>query len=101
MPCCAAHTETVSGPCPALPSARRRIAAEKRGAFRLSFRPYVDRAALAGRAAIEQMAEDFQTFVANVGSISQDDLEVLGWTRAQIVLHAQDARERVNRRADG
>jgi hypothetical protein len=57
----------------------------------MAYRPFVDRAKLRRDNAVEQMAEDFRTFVANVGPISKDDLEVLGWTEAQIALHAAAA----------
>ena len=75
------------------------IAAEKRGAFKMAYSPFLDRGALTGARAIEQMAADFQTFAANNGSISQDDLEVLGWTPAQITLLASAARQFANRRS--
>lgn len=76
------------------------IAADKRGAFKMAYSPYLDRGALTGARAIEQMALDFQTFAANAGSISADDLEVLGWTPAQIALLASAARQYANRKAD-
>jgi hypothetical protein len=70
-------------PCPRQQKRRApRITADKRTSFVMSYRPYLDRAALHGSAAIEQMAEDFRIFAANAGSISEADLEVLGWTRA-------------------
>jgi hypothetical protein len=75
-------------------------APEKRCAYNMSYSPYLDRSRLHGKAAIEQMAHDFQTFTANAGSINQDDLEILGWTGTQVALHASDARRFANRRAD-
>lgn len=76
------------------------IPREKRAAFRMSYSPYLDRAKLRGKHAIEQMAHDFQMFAASAGSINQDDLEILGWTRTQITLHAPDARHYANHIAD-
>jgi hypothetical protein len=79
---------------------RPHIPADKRGAFRMSYSPFIDRRKLRGADAVEQMAMDFQTYVANAGSISETDLEILGWSRAQIALHASDARRAAYRRAD-
>lgn len=73
---------------------------EKRCAFRMAYSPFLDRARLRGRAAIEQMAHDFQMFAASAGSINQDDLEILGWTPTQIALHASDARRYAHHQAD-
>ena len=75
-------------------------APEKRCAFRMAYSPYLDRARLKGKTAIEQMAHDFQMFAASAGSINQDDLEILGWTPSQITLHAADARRFANHRSD-
>lgn len=72
----------------------------KRAALRMAYSPYLDRAKLRGKAAIEQMAFDFQMFAASAGSVNQEDLEILGWTRTQITLHASDARHAANRFAD-
>jgi hypothetical protein len=77
----------------------RTLAAEKRGAFTMAYSPYLHRGALAGARAVEQMALDFQTFAANAGSISADDLEVLGWTPAQVAALAPAARQYANRRS--
>lgn len=74
--------------------------AAKRSALKMTYSPYLDRAKLRGKEAIDQMANDFLMFAANAGSINQDDLEVMGWTRTQIVLHASDARHLANHRAD-
>lgn len=76
------------------------ITAGKRSALKMSYSPYLDRAKLRGAAAVEQMAHDFMVFAANAGSVNQDDLEILGWTRAQVTLHASDARHYANRFAD-
>jgi hypothetical protein len=73
---------------------------EKRCALKMAYSPYLDRARLRGRDAIDQMANDFLMFRASAGSINQEDLEVIGWTRSQISLHASDARHLANRRAD-
>lgn len=73
---------------------------EKRYALKASYSPYLDRSRLRGREAIDQMANDFLAFAASAGSINQDDLEIIGWTRSQVSLHASDARHVANRRAD-
>jgi hypothetical protein len=78
-----------------------RVSAAKRGAFNATFRPFINRAALRGRDAIEQMAEDFRIFAANAGSVSETDLQVLGWRQAQITSIAADAREYADRSAAG
>lgn len=72
----------------------------KRPAFRMAYSPYLDRARLRGKTAIEQMAHDFLMFAASAGSVNQDDLEILGWTKTQVMLHASDARHYAHRRAD-
>ncbi len=82
-------------------TARHSVPAEKRGAFAMAYRPYLDRSMLHAGAAVHQMAEDFRIFAANAGSVSETDLEVLGWTRAQIATYASDARQAANRRAQG
>jgi hypothetical protein len=74
---------------------------EKRGAFKMAYSPYLDRAQLKGKSAIAQMALDFLMFAANAGAVCETDLEILGWTRTQVVLHASDARQYANRRAEG
>jgi hypothetical protein len=76
------------------------IASHKRRAFNISYSPYLDRAKLRAKDAIDQMAHDFQMFAASAGSINQDDLEILGWNRTQISLHASDARHLANSRSD-
>jgi hypothetical protein len=75
-------------------------ASHRRGALATTFRLYLNRAELRGRTAVAQMAEDFLIFAANTGSISETDLQVLGWRQAQIALHAADAREYANACAD-
>ena len=82
-------------------SCGRRIGADKRAAFVTAFRPFLDRSALRAAAAVDQMAEDFRAFAANAGAVSADDLEILGWTSAQIALHASAARQAANSRAEG
>lgn len=80
---------------------QRFIDPDKRASFRMAYSPYLDRARLKGKAAIAQMAFDFRTFAANAGSVSQDDLELLGWSRSQIALHASDARHCANQQSEG
>lgn len=76
-----------------------RLPADKRGAFAMSYSPFLHRAALRGAAAVDQMALDFSTFAAAAGSISEQDLEILGWTPAQVALHASAARQIAHRRS--
>lgn len=73
---------------------------QKRYALKMTYTPYLDRSRLRGTEAIDQMANDFLMFAASAGSINQDDLEIIGWTRTQIMVHASDARIVANRRAD-
>jgi hypothetical protein len=61
--------------------------------------PFLNRPALAGSAAVCQMADDLRVFTANAGAVTENDLEVLGWTRAQVVAHGAAARERATREA--
>jgi hypothetical protein len=84
-------TTTRSGP---------RIPLAKRAAFRNSYRPNINRAGMHGSAAVVQMAEDMRMFAAVGDCLTENDAEVLGWTRAQISLHAAPAREYANRAAD-
>jgi hypothetical protein len=63
---------------------------------RLSFikmaQPYLNRAAItAKRDVIEQMADDCRVIEANKGCVTHDDMELLGWTPAQIEAHAKAA----------
>ncbi|MCS3725461.1 hypothetical protein [Bradyrhizobium betae] len=81
-------------------SFRSVVAPQKRYALKMTYSPYLDRAKLRGKEAIEQMANDFLMFAASAGSVNQDDLELLGWTRTQVVLHTSDARHLANHRAD-
>lgn len=85
------------------PAARRVgkqiIPAAKRGAIAAAYSPYLDRSTLRGQRAIEQMADDFRIFAVNAGSVSKDDLELLGWTPAQIASHGAAARQAANQAA--
>lgn len=81
-------------------SPRSIVPPQKRYALKMTYTPYLDRSRLRGTEAIDQMANDFLMFAASAGSINQDDLEVMGWTRTQVTLHASDARHLANHRAD-
>lgn len=72
----------------------------KRYAISLSYNPVLDRARLRGKAAVEQMGFDFLMFAASAGSVSQDDMELIGWTATQVTLHSTEARRFANRYAD-
>lgn len=59
----------------------------------------VPRAELRGRTAIEKMADDMLVIAARADCITEDDMELLGWTPAQIALHAADARRKAYQQA--
>lgn len=61
--------------------------------------PYLNRPALGGMAAIRQMADDLRVFTANAGAVTETDLEVLGWTRPQVLALGAAAREYATRQA--
>jgi hypothetical protein len=64
-------------------------------AYKMTFSPNLDRAGLREQDAIvAQMADDLRMFAANSGSVSEDDLELLGWTPAQIATYGRDATRR-------
>jgi hypothetical protein len=54
------------------------------------FRP---RSPLKGCEAIEQMADDMRIASARTGGVTSDDLALIGWSRMQITLHGDAARE--------
>ena len=60
------------------------------------FRP---RSPLKGREAIEQMADDMRIAAARSGGVTSDDLALIGWSRAQILVHGDAARELAHRLA--
>lgn len=67
---------------------------------RITFSPYLDRAGLKGKDQIvAQMADDFRIRAATAGSVTEDDLEGIGWTRAQIEMHGRAAAREAQRLA--
>ncbi|MFC0243645.1 hypothetical protein [Rhodopseudomonas telluris] len=52
------------------------------------------RAGLKGPAAIKRLADDMRQASQREGGITRDELELLGWTGAQLDAHAAEARER-------
>lgn len=54
--------------------------------------PLIVRSLLAGRAAVDQMADDFRTLVVTKGGVEAEDLLVIGWTQAQVNQHGSEAR---------
>jgi hypothetical protein len=84
-------TSTRSGP---------RVPLHKARAFRNSYRPTINRAGLFGSRAVEQMAEDMRMFAAVGDCLTENDAQVLGWTRGQILELAAPAREYAHRAAD-
>lgn len=81
----------------ALPSLSR----GRRDGLRMTFSPFLDRSALRGGAAVGQMAGDLRTFFASAGCVLQEDLELLGWTPAQITLHIAAARGAAHKQSAG
>lgn len=80
----------------------RIVTSAQRSACKMTFSPFLDRAGLRERAAIvAQMADDLRVFAANAGSVSEDDLELLGWTPTQIATHGRDATRRAYARSAG
>jgi hypothetical protein len=55
--------------------------------------PLVVRSLLTGKAAIDQMADDFRRLVVTKGGVDADDLLVAGWTQIQITTYGNRARE--------
>lgn len=54
--------------------------------------PYLNRAAIDDtKQAVAQMADDFRVVVVNTGGVMESDLELLGWTPAQIEAHGKAA----------
>lgn len=58
---------------------------------RISFSVDLNRAALKGEKIVRQMADDFRLRAATAGSVTEDDLEGIGWTPAQIASHGRAA----------
>jgi len=85
---------------PRCSNATRQIVVDKR-AFSPAYSPFLDRSTLCDQRAVMQMADDFRIFAAAAGAMSQDDMEILGWTPAQIAAYAARARRHANRRAQG
>lgn len=48
---------------------------------------------------VEQMADDCRVFAANAESVTAEDLEVIGWSPAQIAKHGRAAARRAYARA--
>jgi hypothetical protein len=71
-----------------------------RSALKVAFSPFLDRAALHGRKALSQMADDLRVFSANAGCVVASDLELLGWTPAQITRHGTEAARTARARSE-
>lgn len=65
-------------------------------AFKMTFAPLLNRAALHDKSAVAQMADDMRVFAANGTCMTEVDLELLGFTPQQIARHARDAARRAN-----
>lgn len=78
----------------------RRIAVDLQHPLFLTYSPNLVRATLRGAAAVARMADDLRVMAASVAAITADDMELLGWTRAQLALHGPDARAAAMRAAE-
>jgi hypothetical protein len=67
------------------------ISPDIRSGLKVAYSPFLDRAKLAGRAAVAQMTDDLRVLTANAGCITEADLELMGWLPAQIAKHGRDA----------
>ncbi len=82
-------TQTRSHPGPAF------LDHHQAGAFKMAFSPFIDRAGMRAKETIlSQMAEDLRIFAANVGTVTETDLELMGWTPAQLAAHGREAARR-------
>lgn len=70
----------------------RPLSSGLRSVLKLTYSPYLNRAALRGREAVEQMADDFRMLVTSCGGVTQDDLEALGWPAATVIAIGKQAR---------
>lgn len=66
----------------------------RRSAFKMTYAPLLNRAALSPAAVVERMADDMRVFAANGAAVTEQDLELLGFTPAQIAGHARNAARR-------
>jgi type II secretory pathway component PulM len=73
---------------------------EIRSGLKVAFSPFLNRGRLSKAAAVNQMADDLRVLSANAGSITADDMELLGWTAAQLALHGLAARRRALARSE-
>lgn len=81
-------------------AARPPITPHQRSAVSMAYSPNLDRAGMKRRDDIvRQMADDLGVFAANTGSVSDADMELLGWTPAQLATHGRDASRRAYARA--
>jgi hypothetical protein len=78
----------------------RPLSHHQRGAIKMAFSPFLDRAGLRAKEAIlAQMADDLRIFAANLGSVTESELELMGWTPEQIATHGREASRRAYARA--
>lgn len=68
------------------------LSAAMRSTRKFTYSPYLDRTAMKGREAIvSQMADDMRLHAANAGSVTERDLELIGWTAGQVETYGRDA----------
>jgi hypothetical protein len=68
--------------------------------LKMTYSPWLNRAGLrSADSVVGQMADDLLVAVANEGCVTEQELELLGWTPAQIASHARAASRRALARA--
>lgn len=79
---------------------RQRIPVDLKGAIAATYSPYLVRSTLRGARAVEVMADDLRVMVAARSAITAEDMELLGWTAAQLTTHGTEARRVAQRDAE-
>jgi hypothetical protein len=79
-----------------------RTAPDQRAMLKMNYAPFFNRAAIRDVDQIRStMAEDLRSCSAAAGSVTDADLELLGWTSAQIATHGREATRRAIARSAG
>jgi hypothetical protein len=71
-----------------------------RSALKVAYSPFLNRAALTGNRALDQMTDDLRVLAANAGCVVDADLELLGWLPAQIGKHGVSAARAARAKSD-
>jgi hypothetical protein len=78
----------------------RPLSASQQSALKMAYSPFMNRAGLrAADTIVRQMADDLRLFAASAGSVTGEDLELLGWSPAQIEKHGREATRRAYARS--